>query len=368
MRISRDTETRSLIQLLRIALGNATESDFAIDASTNWEGVIDLAEMQGVTGIAFEGMQCLLQTHTADDIQLPRRTKMRWISSTSDVEQTYRRQFHAAERLSSLFAENGIRTFVLKGIAMSKYYPVPEHREFGDLDCFLDGAFEQGNSLAEDAGYEVDRSYYKHSHIRMPSLEVENHQFCLPIRGSRRRKQMEVYLEQLLREYAPHHIDETAMLLPPPTFNAIFLTFHAASHFLAEGIVLRHILDWALLVEKEQNSIDWKAVYHHLDRIGYTNFARIMTTLARDVFNVRIVNAEIRLTSSTRTRRLLKDSLRCQSRIYSSGNSNTVKRLNLVYNYLVGAWKYHTVFHQSAIWEVVRSTVSYFIEKNPRLK
>lgn len=37
---------------------------------------------------------------------------------------------------------------------------------------------------------------------------------------------------------------------PPDLFNALFLTKHAQGHFLTEGIPLRHLCDWAILLKE----------------------------------------------------------------------------------------------------------------------
>lgn len=38
--------------------------------------------------------------------------------------------------------------------------------------------------------------------------------------------------------------------LPSPYFHALFMLRHSASHFAAECIVIRHLLDWRYFVEK----------------------------------------------------------------------------------------------------------------------
>lgn len=41
-------------------------------------------------------------------------------------------------------------------------------------------------------------------------------------------------------------------------FNALFLLRHAAVHFAAINIGLRHVLDWYVFVERNAGRIDWK--------------------------------------------------------------------------------------------------------------
>ena len=46
-------------------------------------------------------------------------------------------------------------------------------------------------------------------------------------------------------------LPRTDVLLPPPIFNAIFLTYHAQAHFLEEGLRLKQLLDWAMFLKRD---------------------------------------------------------------------------------------------------------------------
>ena len=52
-------------------------------------------------------------------------------------EERYALQKKASVEMASLFASNGIRTYVLKGMVVSECYPKPQHRVSADVDCFL---------------------------------------------------------------------------------------------------------------------------------------------------------------------------------------------------------------------------------------
>jgi hypothetical protein len=55
-------------------------------------------------------------------------------------------------------------------------------------------------------------------------------------------------------------VDDTAIYLPSPDFHALFMLRHTASHFAAERIVMRHLLDWRYFIEKYTAHIDWPAL------------------------------------------------------------------------------------------------------------
>ena len=84
--------------------------------------------------------------------QPSRELRLRWAYNVERIEHRYGQQRRRAAELAAAYAEAGIRTVVLKGFAVSRLYPVPEHRPCGDLDCFLCGDYERGNRVAEQVG------------------------------------------------------------------------------------------------------------------------------------------------------------------------------------------------------------------------
>ena len=229
-----------LFALLRAGVRSGDTPDIGGSTDDRWRELYTAASSQGVSALVWDGIRRL-----PPESQPSRELRLRWAYNVERIEHRYGQQRRRAAELAAAYAEAGIRTVVLKGFAVSRLYPVPEHRPCGDLDCFLCGDYERGNRVAEQVGAEVKRDFYKHSHIVFRGLTVENHRFCTAVRGSRRAKRFERHLQRLLVEGPLSCIPETALLVPPPDFNALFLAKHALSHFLTEGISLRHLCDWA---------------------------------------------------------------------------------------------------------------------------
>ncbi len=258
-------------------------------SSQVWEEVYNLGVQQGVAAIQFNGLQQLVDGHVDLPFQLPdRKLKMKWYAHTMQVENHCKSQLKTASELAVIYAEKGIRTVVLKGIAVGLNYPQPNYRPCGDLDCFLMGDYEQGNIIAEEVGAKVKRDHYKHSHISYKGLNIENHQFCTAIRGSKKTKAFERLLQSLLQQKGTTMIGDTNLECPSPMFNALFLTHHAQSHFLSEGIALRHLCDWAMLIHKQSDKINWKNFKDYCDEYGMGLFAESMTRLSEKYLNVKI--------------------------------------------------------------------------------
>ncbi len=247
-----------------------------------------LSIQQGVGAFLFDGLQKTIEAGILPADTVLREVKMKLFSHTMQVEKLCKAQYAKAAELAAIYAKHGIRTVVLKGIAAGQCYPNPWHRPCGDLDCFLFDKHEVGNCIAEKMGAEVKRDFYKHSHINYKGLEVENHQFCTPIRGSQRTKNFERLLQLLLAEEGTTQIGETHLENPSPLFNALFLSFHGKNHFQFDGIALRHLCDWAMLLHKHGEEIDWSRFMAIASEYGLRSFADAMTQLSKKLLGVGI--------------------------------------------------------------------------------
>ena len=353
-----------LFRLIRIAIGTEqVGASFEVGA-VEWPKVYEMARKQGVLAVVFDGLAKVLEQDKEFAKSFPRDLKLRWIMQTQSIEQTYARQLALSAELAERFAESDIATVCLKGLAVAKYYPVPSHRECGDLDCFLMGDYERGNLLAEELGAKVEREFYKHSHIIYKGLMVENHQFCTAVRGSKLFKARERHLQNLLKTTTPDYIADTKLISPCCDFNALFLTTHGFGHFLTEGIRIRHILDWVLFVKSEQANIDWKSLYEWCDRLGYTRYLNTLNAIAVDNFGLELC-AEAQLDRSL-AERLLND-CHTSSSIFNQSSSPWRTRFAILRSYLSSAWKYHKVHRRSILVYLFQIVKGFIFEREPKL-
>ena len=218
----------------------------------------------------------------------PEDVLLKWIGEVFQSEAIYGEQLKVAVEMANLFENNGIKTYVLKGLVIAECYPRAEHRLSADLDCILQSSsdydisedvWEKGNKLIEESGCEVKRDYYKNSTFLLPDLMVENHRFITPFRGNRRLKELECYLQTLLyADGMDNSKDEKSLFdgsflrRPPVMVTALFLIEHAYSHFLHEGLTWRYVLDWMMFSEKHKKEIDWYTFEALIEEFGFKKF------------------------------------------------------------------------------------------------
>ena len=337
-------------------------------SAEDWKGLYRLAASQGVLAIVYDVVARLPKEQ-----QPPRALNIQWALGTEAIENRHEMQRKNSALLAEHFAQQQIRTLVMKGLAIGTYYPRPEHRECGDLDCFLvkngstasDG-YELGNRICEQIGAKGERDYYKNSHRKYRGLMVENHRFFLPVRGSRRVKALERHLESVALRGDTSYVADTKLIVPSADFNALFLTMHGLNHFLSEGVKLRHILDWALLLKAEQNNINWEEFYEWADRLHMTRFADALTAISVQYFGLEITNPAIH-TTSPYAERVLEDTLYKSEGLFNKGYSAWKSRFVQVRNKFSYTWKYHKIYQKSVFIELMKSAFAFLFEKNPKL-
>lgn len=356
---------------IRISLfeENIDSKHFVSLSEEEWKELYRMSVQQGLLAIAYDAVRQL-----PAECQPPRGIKLQWALGAEAIENRFQMQHKASALLADLWTEGGFKTIVMKGLAIGTYYPNPAHRECGDLDCFLttgampissDG-YERGNQLCEQKGAKVERNYYKNSHIKYRGLMVENHRFFLPIRGRRSVKELERHLRHVALRGKIDYVPNTKLIIPSADFNALFLTMHALNHFLSEGIKLRHILDWALLLKAEQDNVNWTEFYQWADRMHMTRFADALTTISVEYFGLQITNPAIH-TSSPYSERILRDTIENSDGIHNKGYSAWKSRFMQIKNKFSFAWKYHKIYQKSLLLELSKSIFAFIFEKHPKL-
>ena len=340
-----DRLSNTLFSVLKTALWKETLNmdvfiSFTVD---DWQQFYKLSAQQGVLAIIYDVVSRL-----PERCQPPRNIKLRWGLGVENIEKRYKIQLAGANKLCDIWDASGIRTVVLKGFSLSKYYPVPEHRECGDFDCYLlEGRYEDGNVLAEQNGAKVNREWYKHSQIYFRGMMAENHNFLVTTREGKSAKELNTILvDKLGGNLQP--IENTKIFLPSPIFTALFVTYHSFSHFISEGITIRHLCDWACFMKAEQNNFDWNYFYELCKQFKFDRFVDASNEIITKFLNVELPNKSI-ICNSPYTQQVLDDILYGNSKVFNSNKGKWYKRIKLITNIFSYRWKHHDIARSSSL-------------------
>lgn len=357
-----DKTKEALYGLIRMAL--IGERPKAFPESVDWNELLEYTRMQGVAAIAMDGLQTLMNNEGFVPVGLDVKTKLQWYALAMSIEKRHTKQLESSKELAYIWHKAGIRTLVLKGFAFAQYYPKPLQRLASDMDCYLCGGYEVGNSEMERLAIKVNREDYRHATFQYKDVFVENHKICTTVRGKRQRKCFEAYLRSLLENEPTVCIDDSYLEKPCDRFNALYFLQHCHRHFLREGITLRYICDWAMILK---NADCFDDDFWNVCKVNDLHtFAESMTRLAYVVCGVKAswINDEVELQSHDW--RLLDDCYRIADNAIKYGN-NFKAHIQMVKNMLAMRWKYKYFSQRSMEIELISSVWSNWVEKEPKI-
>ena len=347
-----------LFLLLQIGLEirSIEDVDFALFQKlppNYWIELRDTAEYHGVSAIVFDGI-CKIVEKFGREMITPsldflwwQNFILEWTVISLQIEQANDHQKEATKKLATEWAAKGCRIMVMKGQANGLFYPKPEHRAPGDVDCYLFDNYSRGNDIARSLGAEVNEEWYKHSEIRFEDEVFENHQYFVHTRGGAKSKLLEKELEEHLRvNHWKCFPDCDSIKMPPAQWNAMFLTYHACAHFLSEGLHLKQLLDWAMFLKVEQNEVDWEDFYIFCDRYHFRRFVDAVTDISVAYLGINITTPQI-VIKSDYSDKVLHSIFDKNQDIKRTGGWS--ERFQIIKHLFKNKWKYDEIY-QLSVW------------------
>ena len=249
---------KDLCHLLRISLGMSPADDFPQLSEEQWKALNDASIKQTVLGIAWGGIEKLPL-----EKQPPRRMKLQWLADTNEIKRRNEWMDKACVAVIKKLDKVGLHGVILKGQAVAQLYPTPEYRSPGDIDVLvslcspimendkllfvqspdIDKTVKDVKDRLKSVGKgDIGKTVYHHIEWHFSDVAIEVHlrpmQFNDPFTNMR------------FQQWAKRFFLDDAVTLPTPNveFNIIFLLSHLYHHLLFEGVGLRQVCDYAVLL------------------------------------------------------------------------------------------------------------------------
>ena len=272
----------NLLLLLRYALNVAEEPPRF--AAEEWQQLFEDSCRHSLVGVLFEGIQRLQK----EDKTLcpPLLLKLRWAGDSENIALLNREMNAESARLTRLFEGEGHVTAILKGQANARYYPTPSLRQPGDIDIWVSGGQERVTALLRRLGMADDETAVSYQHLHLaPNSEgivVEVHFHPSPSHTLPRCNQrLQEYLEGLLAKGVP--LCDEGFRVPPLRFALVMQLAHIRHHLRGEGIGLRQLTDYYLLL-RHSTAEERRDVVARLDETGLLTTARALMWVLKEVF------------------------------------------------------------------------------------
>ena len=204
--------------LVRRGLRTGKDGSFPALDTRQWEAVLELGKIQGVTGLLFSGVESL-----PSEVIVPEQIILRLMVEADRIMRRAEQVSKAAASLIKALEEKGLHPTVMKGPAVAAFYPDPRLRESGDLDIFLrPGEFK----AAVDALSLID--YHKD-----PDGNILYSWDGVPI-------------DQHPRYFDLHSKKFLELETASPEALLLMLSLHIRKHCMGAGVGLRQICDMAM--------------------------------------------------------------------------------------------------------------------------
>lgn len=265
------------MSLVRLGINHAA---YPLLQNYNWPVIQTLAYEQGLSAVVLDGVENL-----PADKRPPKDFALKWIGEVlQSYEYRYELYRHTIADLAAFYNGHGFRMMVVKGYVCSLDWPKPEHRPCGDIDIWLFGDYKDADSiLKKEKGIVVDNSRQHHTVFVWQGFTVENHFDFTDLHHHKTNADIETILKDLGYK-STNTIDlyGEKVYVPSPNMHALFLLKHTMSHFAAEGMTIRQLLDWGFYVKAHKDEIDWPWLEGVLDKYGMTPAYNIFNAICVD--------------------------------------------------------------------------------------
>ena len=331
----------TLLRLVRISLD--FEPDLSIASDINWGDLKKLSSEHGLAALVSDGLQ---KVYDADPNQLStlnspenKITKYDLYSSILSYEANYELHKNAIRDLVYFLNQRGIKTLLMKGLGVARYYPQPSHRSTGDIDIYLYGRGREADWLIrKECDIRIKSNEDKHSVFKYQGISVENHAKFVNVSEHPSLGVLEDFLEKQAINASGMLIKDIEVLCPSIMMDALFLPYHLACHFVYGGFSLKHLVDWAVFVARHGNEINWDTVFSLSKSAGYYQFLQILNGIIIDHLGVDAESVPLWIRDREKEKLVWEDMI--------SPKTTTTKRslYHKIQHYFSSKWKYELVY------------------------
>lgn len=267
--------------LLRAGLWNEEPDTSLFESNVDWDALLDKAKKQTVLGVIGDGIGML----PAEFRPLPAdlhglKSQLHLIRRSHLLLNTTLKEVCARLR------EADIHPVLLKGQGVAQCYRYPEQRQCGDIDLYIrPGDYEKACSVVRDFGRQTGKESenIQHYHFTRNGVTIEIHRLVaysvVPEVNRKLQKLIAFYLQD---ETVCRYWKEAEVLLPPVNFDAFYLFYHFAKHFMQGGTGLRQICDWVRYLHVHQKEIDKERLLADIRSLGLMPLWELFGCIAVD--------------------------------------------------------------------------------------
>ena len=223
-------------------------------AKIDWRQLYTFASRQALLGFCFDGIERLTKEFSEELKQNPmgRDLLMTWMGKAQQIRRQNMKVNAVAGKLFAMLRVDGMRCCVLKGQGNALMYPNPYSRTPGDIDVWVNASREDITEYAKTHFEIGDDIRFHHLETSFDGVPVELHFFPgimnNPIYNARLQKWFKRNADLQCSHIVGLPDGAGDIAIPTTAFNVIYQLTHLYHHFFDEGIGMRQIIDYFLVV------------------------------------------------------------------------------------------------------------------------
>ena len=225
-----------------------------IVAGMDWQELYSFASKQALLGLCFDGIERLGKEYPEELKRNPigRELLMNWMGKAQQIRRQNMKVNAVAGKLFSMLREDGMRCCVLKGQGNALMYPNPYSRTPGDIDVWIDASRERIMEYTQKKFELGDDIRLQHLETSLDGVPVELHFFPCSMNNPIYHARLQKWFRRNADLQCSHIVGlpdgAGDIAIPTSSFNVVYQLTHLYHHFFDEGIGMRQIIDYFLVV------------------------------------------------------------------------------------------------------------------------
>ncbi|MBQ9668624.1 MAG: nucleotidyltransferase family protein [Prevotella sp.] len=249
-------------QKLLVLLGEAlwgVSSDIIISPKDAGR-LIRLADKQAVAGL-------IIDLLIRKDVRMEQQTLFDAIGYLERIKHENEQMNREVAMFARLMAETGTDYLVVKGQTLAALYPNPNIRMPGDIDFLIYDYLYVSNILKKNWGVELPHQMVEKEFAFTHSKALyELHSYLIDFGSNKHKRYWEKKLSESISSVI--NIGGEDVKIMEPTLYAAYIFIHLFFHFVKEGLGLRHLCDWAIMMHHYKDEIDKVLLAEALSKLG----------------------------------------------------------------------------------------------------
>ncbi len=237
------------------------------DKNIDWKYFISMAMSNNVLTVIYSYMD----TTKIRDIFL-KTVSVRNIVRNMRINEIH--NINILKEIVNRLADKNIKIIVLKGMAVRKYYSVPENRVMSDIDILikeqdykeiLDTLIEMGYMESHES-HPIHKSFYSKDKIEIEAhiKLINNDEYY---NGNVEEFEKGLWSRSVVSDFYNLKINTLCV-----EDTIIYLSIHMSVHIKYGGFSLSQLYDLALIIEKEKDYINWDSIIDKMNKYSIKRF------------------------------------------------------------------------------------------------